>query len=276
MTIQLICGFQPVQVNVHISTDCIHPWSLTNSLQAYLVYSHSSPSPLCLCGSWKSTRVWSCRPGCDSDCALLPPSPGSAPWSRPPRSTSCTAHRTRWRLSLRGRSAPCRGSGRTRWTAGWMTGRCWSHTTGCPQPKARRSKRERANPCWLCGRRRPRSSPAEEVFRQPHRSAAGREWEARNGKRCGSMELQEGRQPPCKYRIYNMIWYIMCHSLFRRDIVKLQILLILNMKGAGNSLVSVVIISCRLHHSILIHSGLFISEDSLSATMMTWMVFLKS
>lgn len=121
--------------------------SVSTGLRVYLVYSRSTPSPLCLSGSGKSTRVGSCRPGSDSGCDLLFLCPGSAPWSQPPRSSSCTGCRTRWRLWLPGRSRLSRGSGRSRWTAGWMKGRCCRSRSRSSQRKARLWERGRPNPC---------------------------------------------------------------------------------------------------------------------------------
>lgn len=129
----------------------IHHCCVVKGLRVYLVYSRSTPSLLVPCGSWRSTRVGSCRPGCGSGCALLFPCPGSAPWSRPPRSSSCSGCRTRWRLSLPGRNPPSRGSGRNQWTAGWMKGRCWNNRIRYLQPKVRLREREKPNSWSVSG-----------------------------------------------------------------------------------------------------------------------------
>lgn len=169
---------------------------------SYLVCSHSTPSPPCLSGSWKSTRVWSCRPDCDSSCVLLYLYPGSAPQSRPHRSSSCTGGQTRWHLSLRGRSRLFRGSGGRPRTARWMRERCRCDRRGCPQPEAWPRKRERPNrqSCSLSGPTRAKSlvfmSSAEEIFSRLHPLAAAGLWEARKKSRCGSIKLLMLRQLP--------------------------------------------------------------------------------
>lgn len=149
-----LCEFQPLHA---VSVPFLRIWDHGSLFEqdvvcgpaclAYLVYSHSTPSPLFLWDSWKSTRVGSCRPGCGSGCALLSLFPGSAPWSRALRSSSCTGCRSRWRLSLHDRNRLFRGSGRSRWTAGWMKGRCWNNRNDHPQPKVRLRGRQRADSC---------------------------------------------------------------------------------------------------------------------------------
>lgn len=172
---------------------------------SYLVYSHSTPSPPCLWGSWKSTRVWFCRPGCDSGCASLSLCPGSAPQSRPHRSSSCTGGRTRWHLSLRGRNRLFRGSGRRPRTARWMREGCRCDRRGCPQPEARPRKRERPNrrSCSFSGPTRGKSlvfiPSAIEIFSRLHPFAAAGLCEARKGEeknRCRSIKPLISRQLP--------------------------------------------------------------------------------
>lgn len=168
---------------------------------SYLVYSHSTPSPPCLWGSWKSTRVWSCRPDCDSSCVLLYLCPGSAPQSRPHRSSSCTGGRIRWHLSLRGRNRLFRGSGRRPRTARWMRERCQRDRRGSPQPEAWPRKTERPNrqSYSFSGPTRAKSlvfiPSAEEIFSRLHLLAVAGLWEARKEKkRCGSIKLLTRRR----------------------------------------------------------------------------------
>lgn len=155
---------------------------------SYLVYSHSTPSPPCLWGSWKSTRVWSCRPGCDSSCVLLYLCRDSAPQSRPHRSSSCTGGRTRWHLSLRGRNRLFRGSGRRTRTARWMTERCQCDRRGCLQPEAWPRKRERPNhqSCSFSGPTWAKSlvfiSSAEQIFWSASSLSCGRTVRSKKGK----------------------------------------------------------------------------------------------
>lgn len=200
---------------------------------SYLVYSHSSPSPACLWGSWKSTRVWSCRPGCDSSCVLLHLCPGSAPQSRTHRSSSCTAGRTRLHLSLRGRNRLFRGSGHRPRRAGWMRERC---RRGCPQPQASAPKTERADrqSCSFSGPTRAKSlvfiPSAAEIFRssdlqlRPNGEKPGRK------KRCGSIKLLMSRQFPSQKSIthFQAILHVflcedvlMCFALRLRNLKRL-------------------------------------------------------
>lgn len=162
---------------------------------SYLAYSHSTPSPLCLCGFWKSTTVWSCRPGCGSDCVHLFLCPGSAPWSRPLLSSSCTGCRTRWRLSLHCRNRLSRGSGRSQWTAGWMKGRCRSDHL---RPKVRPRKRKIPNSCSISDNRESGRFHHQLGRFSDNLIAQPQEWcEKREGgkKWCGSMKLLMDRQP---------------------------------------------------------------------------------
>lgn len=205
MSSRFLCEFKPVHA---VFVSFLQIWDHGSLFKrdvvcgpaclAYLVYNHSTPSPLCLCDSWKSTRVGSCHPGCGSSCALLFLFPGSAPWSRPLRSSSCTGCRSRWRLSLHGRNRLFRGSGRSRWTAGWMKGRCWNNRNDHPQPKVRLRGRQKADSCYASDSRQKTTALIVNWADFPSASSPSRGTRVRNerGKTMWINETPHGQAVP--------------------------------------------------------------------------------